>query len=150
MTQVLRLCLNDVNAARAILEAEYKGAAESEAQLEKPRKRAKRESDQGFWDFISHKQGDKSDRTSLNELNAYLAEPCTSTTSDPLDYWRCHSEQYPVLKTLARKYLSMQCTSVPSERLFSTAGQIVSERRSRLLPSKVQQILFLNKNIDIL
>ena len=37
--------------------------------------------------------------------------------------------------------------SVPSERLFSKAGQLVSERRNRLKPSNVDMLLFLNNNL---
>ena len=41
--------------------------------------------------------------------------------------------------------LSIPATSIPSERLFSKAGQLLSERRSRLKPKNVDKILFLNK-----
>ena len=126
---------------------------ESLAEQPKPAKKAKCESQVGgFWDFINDKtnQVTKNDSSHDTEIHAYLTEPCVSSSADPLDYWKCHEEQYPVLKILARKYLSMQSTSVPSERLFSTAGQVISERRARLIPAKAEQILFLNKNIDVI
>ena len=131
--------------------AQYKKAVSSEGQaIQKPAKQARVQVQSGgFWDFVANKRGVISTSHNEDELNAYLAEPCISHNSDPLDYWRCHEEQYPVLNTLARKYLCMQCISVPSERLFSTAGMIISERRSRILPGKAEKILFLNKNVDI-
>lgn len=41
----------------------------------------------------------------------------------------------------------MIATSVPCERVFSRAGQVVTEKRSRLTTSKISQILFLNHNM---
>ena len=37
--------------------------------------------------------------------------------------------------------------SVPSERVFSTAGDIITAQRSTLTPEHLDQILFLNKNL---
>jgi len=36
---------------------------------------------------------------------------------------------------------------VPSERLFSKAGEVVAARRSNIKPKYVDMILFLNKNL---
>jgi len=38
-------------------------------------------------------------------------------------------------------------TSVPSERLFSKAGEVVAARRSNIKPKNVDRILILNKNL---
>jgi len=37
---------------------------------------------------------------------------------------------------------------VPSERIFSCAGNIISEKRSRLLSSNVDRLVFLYENQD--
>lgn len=37
-------------------------------------------------------------------------------------------------------------TSVPFERIFSKTGQIINDRRTRLQPNKVKQLIFLNAN----
>ena len=38
-------------------------------------------------------------------------------------------------------------TSVPSDRLFSKAGEVVTARRSNIKPKNVGMIPFLNKNV---
>jgi len=49
---------------------------------------------------------------------------------------------------MALKYACIPATSVPSERIFSKAGQIVSQRRNRLSPKNVDVLIFLNKNLE--
>ena len=53
------------------------------------------------------------------------------------------------LMMLAKKYLAIPGSSVPSERLFSKAGELISEKRSQLKPKNVDTILFLNKNLKV-
>ncbi|ESN93396.1 hypothetical protein HELRODRAFT_153203, partial [Helobdella robusta] len=57
--------------------------------------------------------------------------------------------QFPCLEPAARKYLSAPPTSVASEQLFSSAGQIYADRRSNLLGENVEKLLFLAYNIRI-
>lgn len=65
---------------------------------------------------------------------------------DALQWWKSNSGLYPYLTQLARKYLSVPGTSVPAERLFSKAGELISAKRNRLKPENVNMFLFLNKN----
>lgn len=60
----------------------------------------------------------------------------------PLKYWQNYS-QSPLSK-LAKRYLTIIATSVPSERLFSRAGNIITDLRNRLTGEHLQQLLFLN------
>jgi hypothetical protein len=62
---------------------------------------------------------------------------------DPLHFWKKNESNYPCLSRLAKRYFAIPCSSAAVEREFSAAGQIVSQRRSTLEPSTVNNILFL-------
>ncbi len=81
------------------------------------------------------------------ELQSYLFLSNADSVVDPLVWWKAHKEQYPRLCSLARKYLCIPATSSPSERVFSTGGNIVSCRRSALKPQNVDRLVFLAKNL---
>ena len=82
------------------------------------------------------------------EVSEYKKEPPICATQNPLDWWRNKCEKYPYLSLLARKYLCIPATSVPSERVFSTAGDIVTAQRSQLKSEHVDMLIFLKKNWD--
>lgn len=50
------------------------------------------------------------------------------------------------IPTCAKKILCAPATSVPSERIFSKAGIVVSDRRSRLKAKNVNMLIFINQN----
>ena len=82
------------------------------------------------------------------ELLHYRAEAVTR--ENHLKWWKVNSYMYPVLSVLSKKYLAIPVTSVPLERVFSAAGDIVSEKRSCLLRELVSRLVFLAKNLYIL
>ena len=63
------------------------------------------------------------------EVHRYFEEPVISRSSDPLAWWKKNNGRLPCLMHVAKKYLCISGSSVPAERLFSKAGQLVSERR---------------------
>lgn len=101
-----------------------------------------------FWTFHEHlvnqskHMSQTDDFTMADELKYYLSQPPIKVSDNPLNYWRMnvHSK----LKNIALKYLSIIATSVPSERLFSRAGNIMTEDRNRITGEHLQQLLFLN------
>lgn len=66
------------------------------------------------------------------ELDRYLAEPLLKRTADPLVWWHERKLLYPRLYLLACRRLCIVATSVPCERIFSKAGLVLTDRRSRL------------------
>ena len=69
------------------------------------------------------------------------------TQINPLCWWKDNAFWYPILSHLARKYLAIPAASVPSERAFSSAGNIVSIKRSCLQPESVNMLVFLAENL---
>ncbi|XP_016422359.1 zinc finger BED domain-containing protein 4 isoform X1 [Sinocyclocheilus rhinocerous] len=81
------------------------------------------------------------------ELDVYKKDTSIPLTSCPLKWWKEHAQTYPLLSSLSKAYLTVPATSVPSERVFSTAGDIVNAQRSQLLPENVDMLFFLQKNL---
>ena len=81
------------------------------------------------------------------ELSFYLKDPPIRPSEDPLIWWKRNDHRFPVLAKIARQYLVIPGTSVPAERVFSTAGLIISSIRSRLTPDHANMLIFLNKNM---
>ena len=89
---------------------------------------------------------DKTLRVS-KEVERYLQAPQQDSTEDPLVWWKDNAASYPALSKLSKKYLCISATSSSSERMFSTAGNVVTKKRSLLKPEKVDMLVFLAKNL---
>lgn len=85
----------------------------------------------------------KSDDSISDEVSIYLRSPVGRLNENPLEIWNDLKIQLPKLHTIAYKYLTMVGTSVPSERLFSKAAQIVNQQRNRLKGKRLNKLLFL-------
>lgn len=75
--------------------------------------------------------------------------PPIPLSEDPLSWWRKNEVMYPLLSKLGKQYFCILATSVSAERVFSTAGDIVTAQRSTLTPENVNQLLLLHKNLHI-
>jgi len=69
--------------------------------------------------------------------------------SDPLDWWKIHENKFPNLGVLARKFLAIQAGSAPSERIFSQASLLISDKRTRLDPKIAGKALFVKQNWEL-
>ena len=72
--------------------------------------------------------------------------PIRNRFPDPIAWWKKYGKRFPSLAALAYKYLSIQATSAPSERIFSLASRIIEDRRTRLDPSLAGQLLYVGCN----
>uniref|UniRef100_A0A8D9E9A5 Zinc finger BED domain-containing protein 4 n=2 Tax=Cacopsylla melanoneura TaxID=428564 RepID=A0A8D9E9A5_9HEMI len=82
------------------------------------------------------------------EIDRYLNEPIIDRREDPLAWWDISKKVYPTLHEMMTKRLCIQATSVPSERIFSKGGEILTAKRSRLTNKRFAQIIFLNSNLE--
>ncbi len=62
-------------------------------------------------------------------------------------FWQEHSNSLPKLAELARKYLSICSSSVPSESAFSTSNYILRKNRLALSSKNVTYTMFLKDKI---
>ena len=85
-----------------------------------------------------HQQADR-------EIQKYISEDPVSES--PLIWWQNKRSKYPILSSLAQKYLSVLATSVPSEHAFSIAGHVVNRKRACLNPDSVNMLVFLADNL---
>ena len=67
-------------------------------------------------------------------------------SSDVLQWWKNHEKSLPLLSKFAKKVLAIPASSGKSERVFSTGGNFVTAKRTRLNPSKVQSLIVLKEN----
>ena len=83
--------------------------------------------------------------TATSELDRYLQEPFLDCkVGNPFIWWNENKVRFSDLARIAQRYLSATATSVPSERLFSSARSIYSDHRNRICQSK-QKACFLSK-----
>jgi hypothetical protein len=64
-----------------------------------------------------------------------------------LKWWNKNRDELPLLAELAREYLCIPASSAPSERLFSHAGNIVTDTRHSLDSENVSKLLFVKENM---
>jgi hypothetical protein len=94
-----------------------------------------------------------------HQLVAYRTDAGTAAADDTFDlfaWWRfrdtaagAQASPCPLLAVIARRVLAMRPTSVDPERNFSDAGNLISAKRSRLHPIKVEVTLFVKSNYDL-
>lgn len=65
---------------------------------------------------------------SKEEIDKYLEINEEGKETDPLEWWKLHEKKFPILASIARKYLGICATSVPSERLFSDVGNNITNK----------------------
>ncbi|KAJ4942855.1 hypothetical protein JOQ06_005367 [Pogonophryne albipinna] len=89
-----------------------------------------------------------SDECTQDEVSAYIDfKSPREENFHVLSWWKEHATRFQNVAHIARSILSIPASSAASERDFSTAGFVVSERRSQLKPGTVDDILFLHSNL---
>ncbi|XP_026087257.1 zinc finger BED domain-containing protein 4-like [Carassius auratus] len=95
---------------------------------EPPARKSRRDQASSRLDSIFDEIADEQAPVSLNraqvgstaQLETYLGETTISREDKPLQYWAVNKVRFPTLAKMASRYLSAPCSSVDSERLFSS------------------------------
>jgi hAT family protein len=78
-----------------------------------------------------------------DELQAYLSMSLAPEETDPLEWWKNYKHRYPRLACMARDYLAIPASSVPSEQCFSSSKNLITDNRNRLLGKTVRACMCL-------
>jgi hypothetical protein len=80
-----------------------------------------------------------------DELERYLCKRLDTTTlpDNPLEFWKNHNMEFPILAKVARQIFSIPATTASVERSFSVAGNIVVKRRTNIKPAQLDNVVFL-------
>src|SRR6185295_5228179 len=84
--------------------------------------------------------------STVEEISDYLKLEEIDFEYDPFVWWHERQNKFPVLSSLAKKYLSVFASSTTSERLFSDAGNLITEKRTRISPMLFKRLMFLKRN----
>lgn len=77
------------------------------------------------------------------EIDFYMEEEELAVDADPLSWWKTNESRFPILSLVAKKYLATPATSVPCERLFSIAGEVITKKRAKLGVGHAEMYVFL-------
>jgi len=81
------------------------------------------------------------------EMSRYSAIEPIDSWEDSALWWRDNCHSYPGIARLARKYLAVPASSVPSERVFSSAGNFAN-KRGRLDPDALERDVLLHHYLN--
>ena len=80
------------------------------------------------------------------EVDVYVKEPVIPRDSNVIEWWKANRKKFPHLSRFARKVLGIPAASSTSERVFSTAGNIISERRTNLNIDNIEMLVYMKEN----
>lgn len=116
-------------------------AAGSDRMEEPPRKKKR---------SIIYSLIDKDD-VSHDEIHRYLEKDVFVKEDEELDlckWWKQHQKRFPQLHKIFIKYMCVPASVGTSETKFSLGAYLMNEKRVRLAPKKVDDILFLKSFFD--
>lgn len=83
-----------------------------------------------------------------NELDIYFDSNPPGDEIVPLEWWKNHAVEYPILSKMAQDYLTIMSTSVPCEQFFSIAGKQITQTRNRMDPETARACLCLKSWLE--
>ena len=87
------------------------------------------------------------------ELENYLTSSLVmegDEKDDILSFWKQNKQSFPLIAAIARDILAIPASNTSVERQFSLCKNTVTAKRTRLGSEKLNKLIFLKKNMDIL
>lgn len=82
-----------------------------------------------------------------SEIDQYISEPRSLTTSCPLKFWESNLNRF-ILSKMARKYLSVPASSAGVERTFSISGWLSRARRASITSENISRLLMVREEVE--
>ena len=111
----------------------------------------------------THKGGKSTAKENvIKKVDKYLGDALAEKTVDILDFLRVNAGKYPIgylpalpskaymLSRLASQTLTIPASSASSERVFSSAENICTVKRTNLSVRKMEQLVFMKENSKLL
>lgn len=83
-----------------------------------------------------------------NEARRFLNLPDAPMTTDVLEWWAAHEDNFPNLAVMAQQYLGVPATSASAERLFSVAGRVYDDLRQAMNDDVLESIMWAKINSE--
>ena len=103
------------------------------------------------FDFSEKETSSESADTLAKEFKEYDSILIDTDLDILASFWKLKERNFPLLSKVAKRLLCARATSSPAERLFSSAGYNIWDRRCSLNPLKINKMMIVNqyeKNIE--
>ena len=78
-----------------------------------------------------------------SEDDSYRSLPMLSSNADVFEFWKANTFSFPTLAPMAKDYLTVQPSSVPSERAFLSGTDLVTPNRCSMGGYVIEMTQFL-------
>jgi predicted nucleotidyltransferase len=79
----------------------------------------------------------------VEEYAKCFNDPLAEDGTNILQFWKANTLNHPILSTMAKDYLTVQASSVPAERAFSSGVDLVTADRCRMSGKTIEMTQFL-------
>ncbi|CAF0927295.1 unnamed protein product [Rotaria sp. Silwood1] len=101
--------------------------------------------------FDTPKNDLKLPTTPYDELEEYIAlNVRLSENDDILLFWLNHKMKFPTLFNIFQDFYAIPASNTTIERVFSSSKNTITDKRTRLGTEKINKLLFLQKNLNLL
>jgi hAT family C-terminal dimerisation region len=97
----------------------------------------------GFGNYLKKRRTADGDADGVEEFVRYFNAPLAEVGTNALSFWKTNQFHYPILSAMAKDYLTVQASSVASERAFSSGTDLVTADRCSLGGDTIEMTQFL-------
>jgi hypothetical protein len=100
----------------------------------------------GFNDFHPSLSSRNPNASTDGEVDRYLTSdscPQAMTHEQIRNWWVKNQHNFPIIFQMWRDYAAIPATSAPSERVFSTAGNLITKKRTRMASETIRYVICL-------